>query len=313
MTDLLRALAATPFSSLETGFRRMKLGRWLRIIVPILIIAVLIQRRAFLTPDVMFILLLAVFIFYGMALQFIKMFMPFVFLLVSYDGLRGLVPFISHKVHFREMIDYDRWLGGGELPNHRLQALLYHGHLNWYDFYFYGLYMMHFVVPLLVAVMIWRLRPWMYWQYVWSFVVLSYSGFITYLLYPAAPPWMASEKGLIPPLTKISTDIWFALGVKNFPTLYEKFSPNLVAAVPSLHAAYPTLVALFVWRLFGWKKGLLTFIYPLSVWVGIVYMGEHYVVDALLGILYALVAYLAVDQLMKLWRNRKARQQPKAA
>jgi membrane-associated phospholipid phosphatase len=97
----------------------------------------------------------------------------------------------------------------------------------------------------------------------------------------------------MPEITKLSTAIWWGWGVHSFPTIYNHMNPNPVAAVPSLHAAYPTLDLLFVWRLFGWRFGLPFAVYPLSVWVGVVYMGEHYVVDVLLGILYAVVIFFA--------------------
>lgn len=274
-----------------------------RVGIPVGFVGYFALNRTFLTPDVLFFILFLLFLSYGLAIQFVVRFLPFLGLLVSYDGLRGFIPFVSKRVHFTEMIDFDRWLGGGTIPTVHLQHLLYHGRLHWYDFYFYGLYMMHFVLPVLFAVLVWRRRAQHYWTYVWSLVTLSFAGFFTYLAFPAAPPWMAAEKGMILPIEKISTDVWYAFGVHNFPTLYEKFSPNLVAAVPSLHAAYPTLVALFVWRLFGKKWGALAFLYPLSMWIGVVYMGEHYVFDVILGALYAAAAFFAVPYLLRAIRR----------
>lgn len=284
-----------------------KWGRRFRLALPFLVMAFFLIWRAFLTPDILFAILFLVFLSYGLAFQFLKLFSPFIGLLLSYDMLRGLVPFVSHRVHFYEMINFDYWLGRGQLPTVWLQQRMYHGYLQWYDFYFYGLYMMHFVVPVLTGVLIWRTRAKVYWQYVWSLVTLSYAGFITYMIFPAAPPWMAAERGMIPPIEKLSTDIWWAFGVHNFPTIYEKFSPNLVAAVPSLHAAYPTLVALFVWRLFGWRWGLVSFIYPASVWLGIVYMGEHYIFDAIVGLAYAGIVFYVTPKMMKFWHGLRGK------
>jgi hypothetical protein len=48
---------------------------------------------------------------------------------------------------------------------------------------------------------------------------------------------------------------------------------------------------LFVARAFGWRRTWWLWFYPVSLWVGIVYLGEHYVFDALLGIGYAFAAY----------------------
>lgn len=291
------------WSNLSAKQRRVIL-RYLKLSLIIIIAAFCIEQRAFLTPEVIFILLFVIFLVYGQANEFVRRFLPFLALLISYDALRSFIPFVSHRVHYTAMINFDRWLAAGHLPTALLQQWLYHGHLQWYDFYFYALYVLHFVTPILVAVLIWKTRPKSYWPYVWSFVVLSYAGFITYLLFPAAPPWLAAQNGFIAPIEKISTDVWWAMGVHNFPSLYEKFSPNLVAAVPSLHAAYPTLVALFIWQLYGKKWGLLTLLYACSVWVGVVYMGEHYVFDVILGIIYAIGAFLAVRAFYKWYSNR---------
>ncbi len=233
----------------------------------------------------------------GRGRQFLYNFGPFVILLLSYDSLRGLAPLLNKHVHFWEMINFDRWLAGGELPTTRLQHALYVGHIRWLDFYFYGLYMCHFVAPLVFGVLIWRLRPMHYNRYIAAFVLLSYAGFLTYVAYPAAPPWMAAERGLIEPIHKISTDVWWAIGVKDFPSVYRQFSPNLVAAVPSLHAAYPTLIVLYVRRAFGNRWALALSWYPLSIWIGIVYMGEHYAVDAILGAAYAVGAFMMTNRI----------------
>jgi membrane-associated phospholipid phosphatase len=64
---------------------------------------------------------------------------------------------------------------------------------------------------------------------------------------------------------------------------------NLVAAIPSLHAAYAAMIAVFFWPLIRrrWLRPLLL-IHPALMLFTIVYGGEHYAVDALVG--YAVVA-----------------------
>lgn len=254
-------------------------------------IYLLIFWWAFWTPDLLFIMLLGLFALYGMGRRFLIQFGPFILLLLAYDSLRGFAPLINHRVHFTEMINFDQWLFGGVLPTHQLQAWWYHGHVMWYDFYFYFLYMLHFISPIILALAIWRWRPRFYNRYIVALLILSYMAFLTYVAFPAAPPWMASELGYISNVHKISTDVWWAMGVHNFPTIYAKLSPNMVAAVPSLHAAYPTMILLFIYLAFGWRWALAFCWYPISVWIGIVYMGEHYVVDALIGIAYVVIAY----------------------
>jgi membrane-associated phospholipid phosphatase len=65
------------------------------------------------------------------------------------------------------------------------------------------------------------------------------------------------------------------------------------------------MVALFIWKLYGRKWGLISLIYPISMWIGVVYMGEHYLFDVICGITYAVVSYLVVERLM----DRRQRRQ----
>jgi membrane-associated phospholipid phosphatase len=132
-----------------------------------------------------------------------------------------------------------------------------------------------------------------YWRFVTTYLLVSFAAFITFLAYPAAPPWMASDTGRIEPITRISSDVWYALGVHDFPSLYNEIAPNAVAAMPSLHAAYATLFALFVIRLFKSRWRYLALIHPAFIFFGTVYMGEHYAIDEIAGIAYGLAAYFA--------------------
>jgi hypothetical protein len=223
---------------------------------------------------------------------FIRLF-PFVALLLVYESFRGIASQLNSRVNFLWMPSVDIKLFGS-LPTATLQRWWWHGHVMWYDFIFYGIYMMHFVLPIALAILVWKKRAGYYWQVISSYVVLSFAGFLTYLLFPAAPPWMASDQGYIQPITHVSNYIWASLGFHNFNLAYSKIAPNPVAAVPSLHAAYATLFVIFITKLFGKKWGLVACIYPILIYTGTVYMGEHYAIDAILGILYAFVSYYLV-------------------
>jgi len=74
---------------------------------------------------------------------------------------------------------------------------------------------------------------------------------------------------------------------------YTHFNANEVAAVPSLHAALPMLVALILVRLLG-VRALLAVLYPLLMGFNLVYLGEHYVFDVLAGYAVALAAFLLI-------------------
>ena len=208
-----------------------------------------IHSPSFPTPDKLLIIATFVFMIFGQGWQALKRLLPFVGLLLVYESFRGLVPHLNKQVHYTELIHADRFLGFGRLPTAALQSWLWHGHVQWYDFVLYLFYMMHFVLPLSLALYIWKTREEYYWRYVGTFVATSFGGFVGFLLYPAAPPWLASQMGIIAPITRISSNVFFALGVHDFPSVYNKISPNPVAAMPSLHAAYATLFFMFVYKL----------------------------------------------------------------
>jgi hypothetical protein len=136
------------------------------------------------------------------------------------------------------------------------------------------------------------------------YVLVSFTGFLTFLLYPAAPPWMATQTGVIEPIVRVSSEVWAALGVNDFALLYDKIAPNPVAAVPSLHAGYATLLFLIVAKLYGKKWAALAAIYPLIIYIGTIYMGDHYAIDEFLGAVYAVAAFYGVIGLSTLYKKR---------
>jgi membrane-associated phospholipid phosphatase len=81
---------------------------------------------------------------------------------------------------------------------------------------------------------------------------------------------------------------------------------NLVAAVPSLHAAFVALVAMFLWgRVRPVWRPLLA-LYPVAMGVTLMATGEHYLFDVLLGWLYAGLVMLAWGS----WERRRLRSRP---
>lgn len=158
---------------------------------------------------------------------------------------------------------------------------------------------------LLVAFFFWLTdRPY-FKEYAIGIVALSYLTFLTYLAFPVAPPWMAAQQGLIPPVQHITNDI--VAHMFNYiavPSVYGNFGINLVAAVPSLHAAYPLLTALYVGKKYPKTIPVLV-LYVLGVWIAVMYLGEHYFFDVVLGAIYAMFVYASIQRLKKYLQRRK--------
>ncbi len=261
-------------------------------------LAVFIRTPSFPTPDKILVFAALAAMAFGQARELLKRFVPFVALLLVYESFRGLAPQLNSYVNYGFMPAADRLLFFGHLPTTLLQNLLWHGYVQWYDFVFYGAYTLHFVLPFALAVLIWKTREKQYWRFITTFLLVSFAGFLTFLAFPAAPPWLASDKGLIEPIAHVSSAIWYAFGIHDFPSVYNKISPNPVAAVPSLHAAYSMLFALFLTRMFKTKWRYLSWVYPALIWIGTTYMGEHYVIDIVIGIIYAVLGYWAAPYVL---------------
>ena len=86
-----------------------------------LVVALLVSKRTFWTPDTLFVILLAVFTVFGQTRMFLVRFLPLVSLLLLYEVFRGVADDLNRTVHFTEMIDFDRWMFLGSLPTVVLQ------------------------------------------------------------------------------------------------------------------------------------------------------------------------------------------------
>ena len=78
-------------------------------------------------------------------------------------------------------------------------------------------------------------------------------------------------------------------------TLQKLFDDNPVAAVPSLHAAYSLLVVLIVRRIWP-RLTPLAVVYAIAMQFCVVYLGEHYVADLIVGDALALAVWWAVGR-----------------
>lgn len=253
----------------------------------ILVSIFLIWHGSFFSPDQFFVMGLFLTLFIGKFKQFVKDWSMPVTLFLGYDYLRGLVPKLSQTAHIYPMINFDK-LFFGNIPTIELQSLFFsNGFIHWYDYLATIFYMSHFIMPMIIGYIFWFKDRKYFNKYSLALLLLSYSAFITYIIFPAMPPWMAAQKNIIPPVFKIMDQVFANLAYPiNLPTVYKYVGANLVAAVPSLHAAYPWLTFLFLLTKIK-KWGFLFIPYVLGVWFSIVYLGEHYVFDILIGVIYA--------------------------
>jgi PAP2 superfamily protein len=230
--------------------------------------------------------------------RFMRDWVPVLVGLLAYAATVSAVPSFGLKVHYWPQIDADRILGFGTLPTTWLQEHLYDGRTGPLEAFSVAMYVSHFIAPLVLAFAIWA-----FWQnrgfsdLLFGLLAVSILASITFLLAPTAPPWLASEHGLIPDVQPILRNTLFDLDLNALALRKgDASSYNVVAAVPSLHVAWP-VIALLVIRKHRLPRALFAAQAALTVGVvfAVVYTGEHYLVDAIIGALYALAAWWLVQ------------------
>lgn len=254
----------------------------------------MLLRNMSLTPDRIFVILLFGAIIVGRGKTFLRDWVPFIALLIGYEMVRGFADTAGFKVHVEELINAERAIFGF-LPGVELQKHFFNpDKLAIWDVGAVIIDFLHFLLPLIVAFYFWVRSRSAYWTFVIALLTLSFTGFITYLLYPAAPPWYADQRAGLIEIHKVVDFVVKDIGWGwDFSRIYSNLNPNQVAAMPSLHSAYPWLAFLAL-RNFNKKIGYFFLPYPFLVWISVVYLGEHYVIDVLAGIFYATAVYLLV-------------------
>ncbi len=245
-------------------------------------------------PDLITVGLLGFAVLTARGIKFLRDWTPFLVLTIGYLALPGLAPGLLQRAHVGFPIMVDRWVGHGQLITLRLQGVLWDDHhMHWYDDLAAALYLLHFVVPLILAYFFWMWRRPLYVRFVRTYLVLMYAGFTVYLIYPMAPPWWASDLGRVPHVAPILSLVhWHGIG-NPVGILTGTFHPDPVAAMPSMHAAFSMLVFLVLWYLwprFGW----IAVLYPLAMATTVIYTGDHYIVDVMVGWLFSVTTFALV-------------------
>jgi PAP2 superfamily len=265
-------------------------------------------------------------------LYVVRDWLPFALVLVAYDLSRGAATMIGRPTMWHWQIDADRWMFAGTVPTVWLQERLKLPFPPWWEIVISTVYMSFFILPYVVAAALW-LRDRDEWKtFVRLFVGISFAALLIYALMPAAPPWAAArctsadvdggpsgprcmfglaqgvpDGGLLGAMRttqdgandwveRIVGRGWGKLNLQTASALIDQgqASVNLVAAIPSLHAALTAAISAFLWTRVSRKWRTLLAAYVLVMAFTLVYTAEHYVVDILLGWLLAAVVLLVL-------------------
>jgi hypothetical protein len=227
-----------------------------------------------------------------------------VLIYMAYDYSRGTADQWGIGVNYTLPRDLDRLLFFGNDPVLWMQKHLYiPDDVRWYDVGGAIIYMCHFVLPVVPLTTL-RVRNRLEWiHYVRRFATTLTIAVTTFIVFPAAPPWMVSDHGKMGVVHRITGRGWWELNLKTVSRTIDRGAAvlNAVAAMPSLHAGMSLLVALWFARHAPRWVRIAALLYPLSMMATLVYFGEHFVSDCLMGFAATSVAWVASTK----WEKRK--------
>ncbi|HET7455265.1 MAG TPA: phosphatase PAP2 family protein [Solirubrobacterales bacterium] len=188
------------------------------------------------------------------------------------------------RLRSRYPIVSDRILGGGRLPNARLQRAigrlprvrLVNQVLTWAHW-------LWFLEPYIALAVILTRHPERFPRAGRQMAAVFDLGCAVYFAVPTAPPWWAAEQGLTgEEVRRIMVEVGEETWGSAWPKMYDALGGNPWAAMPSLHFATSVTAALALAEA-GKVEGALGWTYAGTLGFALVYLGEHYVTDLLAG------------------------------
>ncbi len=245
----------------------------------------------------------------GAALNVIRDWLPLYGVIIAYDYSRGAADTLGFPTQWNLPIAFDRAIFGDEVPTVVLQRWLnISDQTQWWEALTALVYVSHFFVPYLLLATLWQRDREMWSRYFRAFVVLSFAGIATYILLPTAPPWLASEEGLIGGITRSTNNGWHYMGLSIASQVISngQATANDIAALPSLHAAFSALPLFMLWAKASRPTRVLLAVYPLAMAFALVSSGEHYVFDVLVGFFYAGLSASVANRIFDRKRRKAA-------
>jgi membrane-associated phospholipid phosphatase len=188
------------------------------------------------------------------------------------------------RLHTRYPIRSDRLIGGGRLPNARLQRALARvpgvGAINQVLTWTHWLW---FIEPYLSLALILVRHNERFPRAARQMAAVFDFGCVIYFAVPTAPPWWSSEQGLTgEEVRRIMVEVGEPTWGRAWERLYDALGGNPWAAMPSLHFATSLQAALSLSEA-GKVEGAIGWGYASTLGFALVYLGEHYVTDLLAG------------------------------
>lgn len=233
--------------------------------------------------------------------RFILGFSIFIVYWIIYDSMRIIPNYEVSNVHIREPYELEKLLFGINIndviltPNEFFR--LHHNTLL--DF-LSGLFYINWVpIPIAFAFYLYVKNKELFLKFSLVFLLVNIFGFIIYYIYPAAPPWYVDLYGFDLHIGVQGNSAGLErfdqlIGVPVFENIYNK-NANVLAAIPSLHSAYPVIVLYFGLLVKMKKINWFFLLFMFGIWFSAVYSSHHYFVDVILGGFLAVITIIGFN------------------
>ena len=273
------------------GFWLRFLRNWSVLVLYLVVLAVAYLRFGFLfqfTLGAAWLAVIPVVAYFGRSREFLKNTVFLISVLLSYEALQGITGSLVSSGSVTSLASVDRAIFGFDFTS-AVQNAFASPSATMVSLFFYTI---HLFLPIAGILLFWFVNRKVYRGYAYSLVLTSYLALFTFIVFPTSPPWFTgAAQNLIPTGSGMLSPALQGLQNALMSIESDKF-----AAFPSLHAAYAVLFTVFAFRL-NRKFGLVSLIIPGGVFFATIYLGQHYVIDLVGGLVYALGSVALVDWL----------------
>ncbi|MBR1963459.1 MAG: inositol phosphorylceramide synthase [Muribaculaceae bacterium] len=259
-------------------------------------------------------LIAGLFFFNGATRSFVVALIPFALFGISYDWMNLLPNYEVNPIDVKDLYDAEKAMFGiatsqGVLTPNEFFAI---HNCKLMDFFAGVFYLCWVPVPIAFGIGLYFAKQRrIYLHFAIVFLLVNLIGFACYYIHPAAPPWYVMKYGFEPILGTPGDVAGLGrfdemTGWAVFDGLYSR-NANVFAAIPSLHSAY--MVIAFYYSLKArcpWWLRVVFAIIMIGIWFTAVYSCHHYIIDAILGTLCAIVGIVlfeAVFMRISSWKN----------
>jgi hypothetical protein len=165
--------------------------------------------------------------------------------------------------------------------------------------FFNYVYIVTYFPVILTGALIFYLKDRKRYFYYRNLILLTFVvALVIFASFPLAPPRMLGHIGFLDSIASFG------------PTWYESREAtayyNAFAAMPSLHFSWTVIFGVLFWRTGPWYLKLLGVFYPTMTFFAITITGNHYIVDAIAGVVMVVIVFLIYERLIRTGRAARA-------